>query len=106
MSAQDLPSYPTALEESQSHANLLEDLKAQLQDHKQQINLLGLLKTNLLADVTGLQKTATGLQKAITDLQHHIAGLDRLTIERQKATYVPKCLAAPVSQAATDPSEH
>ena len=85
MSAQDLPSDTELLEESHSNANSLEDLKAELQDHKQQINLLGLLKTNLLADVTGLQKTVAGLQKAVSDLQQNVVGLDRLIIERQKA---------------------
>lgn len=61
-------------------------LKQVVRDHNQNINLLGLLKTNLLADVTGLQKTVSGLQNTVSELQHTVASLEHSTIDRQKAT--------------------
>ena len=61
-------------------------LKHVVRDHNQNINLLGLLQTNLLADITGLQKTVSGLQRTVSELQHTVASLESSNIDRQKAT--------------------
>ncbi|MDI1489171.1 MAG: hypothetical protein OHK93_008449 [Ramalina farinacea] len=50
-------------------------LKHMVKDHHEKINLLGLLKTNLLTDLTGLQKTVAGLQERVLELQHIVSSL-------------------------------